>query len=470
MDHPQPLTPAFGDAYRLEKANAFFVWVVLSVAMAASVAAPYLSFVLAPFAFVFTRLNPFRFLVVWIAAALFFLETYRSSFIVFTASDALPLTYFLLLLLFALPRDLRLSVPVNASFVFLYLFLLQAIALAPIALANYPATYVITDLKFIFLLALVPVLVGLEGPRRQPKKIFLLLGAVILFSTLHALEIFASFLLLQGGRPTTWSGVFVVSAVVFCFILLDLPFSHATRRKLRIALGVCLVGVLLIQTRGLWLSTLVCVALFFIGKILSAGPRKALGRFVRITLVLAVGLVILSFVFPVFAGVPLQEFVTRRSGDLDLLGFLDPYSSMGYRIHESWAVWDERTFWGHGPGATLNLFFTQLNKSEFMDWWSIHSGYFEILHKQGFVGVFLMGGMGLALSVSAWRLVRRKKKWERAAGAAVLLMLFNHAVYSITSNEFNRPTSPIMWFLAFYITWSMAPKRKAATPTPAPEP
>jgi O-antigen ligase len=463
MGDPQPLIAA-GDSYRLDKDSAVFIWAFLACAGVIGLALPPAGFVLVPFAFLFTRLNPYRFLVLWIASCLFVFETFRSTFLFVSTSDVLAFTYAFLLLVFALPKGLRFRVPVNAAFVPLYLLIVLAFALAPRSLGAYPLLNVAFDLKMIALMALIPVLIVLEGPQKEPKKIFLLLGSVILFSSLHAVELLLRFLVLGDKRPVTWTGIFMANALILCVIGLQLPFSSRVRWLLRIALVLCALAIVVVQTRGLWLSTAVCLGFLFVGALLRMG-RRMFGFLLRFALIAGGGMLALNFGFIALGGQSLSAFMSRRLSDLEWVGLLDPYSSTGYRLHESWAVWDERTFWGHGPGATLHLFFTQMDKSEFMDWWSIHSGYFEILHKYGFAGVILLGWMGIALFLKGWRMTRLKNRWERAAGAGVMLMLLNHAVYSVSSNEFNRPNSPIMWFLAFYITWKLG--RRARPPAGA---
>jgi O-antigen ligase len=460
MGDPQPLIAA-GDSYRLDKDSAFFAWTFLACVGVIRFGSPSAAFALIPFAFLFAKLNPYRFLVLWIGSCLCLVETYRSTFLFVSASDALPIAYAFLLILFALPKGFRFRVPMNSAFVPLYLFIALALALAPRAFGESPPLGFAFDLKMISLMAFIPVLIALEGPEREPKKIFLLAGTVIVFSSLHAVELLLRFLLLGDQRPITWTGIFLANSLLFCVLGLQLPFSSRVRWLLRIALVLCALAIVVMQTRGLWISTFFCLGLLFLGTLLRMG-RRMFRFLLRFVLIAGVGLVAINFGFIALGGQSLAAFVTRRLSDLEWIGLLDPYSSTGYRIHESWAVWDERTFWGHGPGATINLFFTQMDKSEFMDWWSIHSGYFEILHKFGFVGVILVGWMGLALFLKGWKLARRKNPWEHAAGAGVMLMLLNHAVYSISSNEFNRPNSPIMWFLAFYVTWKLG--RRAREP------
>src|SRR5215217_2046420 len=63
MDDPQTLSAPGGDSYRLEKYPAFFAWVFLAFAGVAALVYPPAGFCVAPFALLFTRLNPYRFLV-----------------------------------------------------------------------------------------------------------------------------------------------------------------------------------------------------------------------------------------------------------------------------------------------------------------------------------------------------------------------------------------------------------------------
>jgi hypothetical protein len=132
-----------------------------------------------------------------------------------------------------------------------------------------------------------------------------------------------------------------------------------------------------------------------------------------------------------------------------IIELADPFSSMGYRLHESWAIWDQRTFFGHGTGATLRLYFTQLGLSQFYDWWSIHSGYFEILHKYGFLGLGIFTWMYVAFLIRAKRHLASPDKFTQIFGGVLFAVLVNHAVVSITTGYFLR-WAVLLWIILFF--------------------
>lgn len=475
---PQGLNPGLsapaGDSYRLDPKSALFIWVyMLVLAVLARATGFGMGVIVAlPLVLAFVRLNPYRFLVLWIAAYLFFFESSMkgTSFLFFSVADSLLIVYVTLLALFVLPETKSPRLPMSFAFLGLYLYIVLALALAPAALAEYPALNVLFDVKTTACMAFIPILLVLDGPEREPKKIFLLMGAVIAFCSLHAIMLCVQFAL-NGYRPVTWAGIFMVTSIFFCAEMLRMSFSKRTRRLLLLGLGLCILGVLITQTRGLWLASMVGFAYFFTNLLFRSG-KSAFRILLRLVLIGIAAAILVNLSFLLVTGKSILELVIDRLNFFSAIELIDPYSSMGYRLHESWAVWDERTWFGHGPGATLNLFFTQMDKSDYLDWWSIHSGYFEILHKYGFVGLILMGWMWLGLFGAAWKVSRNGDAASRAGGMAVQLMLLNHAVYSITSNEFNRPNSPVMWLLAFYFVAKLrrpAPKGERSRSGAGPE-
>jgi O-antigen ligase len=139
---------------------------------------------------------------------------------------------------------------------------------------------------------------------------------------------------------------------------------------------------------------------------------------------------------------------------------VNPWSSMGYRIHEAWAVWDERTLLGHGPGAPIHLFFTQLKIDKFIDWWAIHSGYFEYLHKFGFVGLGIILWMFGSYYFLARRMTKSSSRAVAAFGGIISAVLMNTAIVSITSGYFFRH-GVIVWVLLFFIAERLRPRLDA---------
>jgi O-antigen ligase len=143
-------------------------------------------------------------------------------------------------------------------------------------------------------------------------------------------------------------------------------------------------------------------------------------------------------------GYLLDRLTAHQAGEL-----VNPWSSLGYRIHESLAVWEKRTWFGHGSGARLYLFFTQLGMSKYINWWSIHSEYFEMLHKYGFVGLGIFLWFLGAVLIRARRLAMQGARFPSAIGFVALITLVNHCVVSITSGFLVREN--VMLYMAMIV-------------------
>ena len=84
-----------------------------------------------------------------------------------------------------------------------------------------------------------------------------------------------------------------------------------------------------------------------------------------------------------------------------------------------------------------------------MDWWSIHNGYFEILHKFGFVGLGIFLWMYAALIASGWRKAHSASRATALFGNIVVAVLVNHAFVSITAGYFLRWGTAVLMLLYF---------------------
>ena len=218
---------------------------------------------------------------------------------------------------------------------------------------------------------------------------------------------------------------------------------------LRACLALSTVGLLITQTRGLWISTFVALMVFYVFD-LFRGKKFQPGRLLKTLLIGAIVLIATNVLFALVTGSTLLQFIVKRMQGDSLTGLIDPFTSMGYRIHEAWTVWDKRTLFGHGPGATLHVYFTAGEFPKFMDWWSIHSGYFEFLHKYGFVGLGIILWMFGAYFLLAWRLAGSTSRAESAFGAIIATVILNTLIVSITSGYLFRH-GVIIWVPLFFI-------------------
>jgi O-antigen ligase len=398
----------------------------------------WLGFLLAPAPMVFLRLDAFRFMLLALSGYLLFFEASNpaANFEYFNNPDLMVLAYMLLYLFnrrgFAVFR-----LPLSRGLLPLYAFILYGLALSVGPLAEFgPDLYVIRDVKNLLFLCLVPVLCRRDERALDPKPLFLLLLAILVFTAAHAVVVLTDFVA-TGARVVTWNEVFFADGVLIAPILLGLDLTRATRRILVACLALCLLGLIAAQTRGLWLSVIVSFALYMAMRMRHSrrfGVGALLNRLPLILLLLAAIELILRF----SSGKGAADFLMNRLSASQSNELVDPWSSLGYRIHESLVVWEKRTWFGHGSGARLYIFFTQLGMSKFINWWSIHSEYFEILHKYGFAGLGLFLWFLAATLRRAWKVAMSGSRYPSAIGYVAVITLVNHGVVSITSGYLVR--------------------------------
>lgn len=390
-----------------------------------------------PVALIITGFTPITFLWVSLAGFLLFFEAHLpgSNAGPFNSPD-LAAAAFLLHSIMA-RNGFTYRLPVSPLLLCLYVFLAYAAALSvgPAFTFGPLDNWLLRDLKCLLYLGLAAMLV--RDPMLGPKHLVLLLLGMVTLTSAHSALCVLEFLL-RGGRIGTWNEIYLADALLLATVLFTLPQLQKWRRVLGFCLVLCFLGLLVTETRGVWMGAALSLLLY--ATIQVAGSNRT--RLVRIGKVLAT--IVLLFVAASFLlRLTINYDITARVRDRFAQGgsvseLINPYSSLGYRLHESYAVWEQRSWFGHGTGARLHLFFTQMGKSEMMDWWAIHSEYFEILHKYGFVGLALFL---LLLGMMAWRALRlalMKKSVHSAMGFSVLLSLANHAVASITSGYIIR--------------------------------
>jgi hypothetical protein len=428
-------------------------------------------FILAPVPLLFYRPNGFRMMLLAFAAYVVFYEvsTPGSDFLFFSTPDSIVIAYIALAFFFS-PNLSAFSIPMSAGLVPVYAFTLYGLALSVLPILVYHLDYyVMRDVKCLLFLAMVPLLCRREEPLFDPKNIFRLLLAIVVFTTVHSLTLLVGFFATH-IRPLTWNEIYLADAVLIIPILLTLNPEKRVRILLYVCLPICLVGLLATQTRGLWLSSLIAFIIY-------AGVRLAKARTLKVGALLKSAQAILALV--VLAEVLLRlsvgsgviDFVQTRLFQHSNNEFINPFSSLGYRIHESLVVWEKRTWFGHGSGARLYLFFTQLGLSKFINWWSIHSEYFEILHKYGFIGLGIFMTFIMSLMWRAYRIAMRGKAFPSAMGFLVFTTLINHCLVSITSGYLIRENVMIFLVVLIGIVERYHPRVfPSAEARPAPEP
>ena len=465
VDTKRLVTP--GASYRIEGNRALFIWVsfgLLSLVTMGSEIAPL--GLLLPLVFVFVRLNAYRFLIFLLAGYVCFFPPGLPGSLLrsFFTADTLSIAFIFLFVLSYLRDPGRLRIPLSPTLLSLYLAVAYIVILSfrSIPSGTTKMEWILLDLKNAFYLLFVPLLLILDGRTREPKKFFYLLSAFVLFSVIHSLFVIGRFLVTQ-ERVVTWNEIFISDSVIISALLLRFKLGIKTTWLLRISVVVSTLGLLITQTRGLWLSTIAALGIFYACDLFRGKKFRSVPIF-RTVLIGATAFLAANLLFMFLAGKPLTTFVFDRFAMESFTGYVDPFSSVGYRIHESWAIWDERTLFGHGPGATVHLYFTQLGMGRFMDWWAIHSGYFDLLHKYGFVGMTIILWMFGAYFFLGWRLAGSRSRAVSAFGAVIATVILNHAIVSVTSAYFFRH-GVIMWLPLFFIAERLRPRAHEGSAT-----
>jgi hypothetical protein len=406
----------------------------------------WLGFFLAPVPLLFYRLDNFRFLILCLSCYLVYFECFQpaSNFLFFNVPDSLFILFVVLKLFNR--RDLHTySIPMSPMLLPLYLFLAHGFAMSIHPYFRYGIDfYVMRDVKNLVYLSLAIFLSRAGEAVFNPGKIYRLLLFFVSYSALHSCVILLEFIR-SGERPVTWNEVFLADGVLMAVALLPIARDRLDKRLLYGSLILCAFGLLATQTRGLWLSTLVSLGVYFavrMGKSGSLKPASLLKWCFGLLLTLAIGEILLR----ISVGMSMVSFIHARLTAVRPQELIDPSSSLGYRIHESLVVWGKRSFFGHGSGARLYLYFTQLGLSKFINWWSIHSEYFELLHKYGFFGLGLFMWFIVSMLRRSLRIARSEQAFVSAMGFIVLTTVLNHCVVSITSGYLIRE-NVMLWLV-----------------------
>jgi O-antigen ligase len=300
--------------------------------------------------------------------------------------------------------------------------------------------FVLLDLNDTFMLLLAPIMFVYK--KFSLKSYLQVILIVVLSSAVFGLMINLSYLA-SPGRKLTWNETFFADAIILSIILIQYLKNRKAKKVLIVCTMICFLSMIFTQTRSIWLSCIVCVAFFFIVK-LFRNFKKFATIFVRIAF-----LVIILVVAQGLFNNKLTNLITERLYDFKVEEVINPASSTGYRIYESYMVIRNASWFGHGSGSRLHLVDTQGEK-KWHDWWSIHCEYFEIIHKYGYVG---LGIFFLLLSLYFYKsfiLVLQRNSLLHTIGLIALLIMLQHCIISVTSGYIIR--DDIVPFLALLIS------------------
>lgn len=372
-------------------------------------------------------------LMVYMGCILLFFEAFRmnSNLHFLFVQDSVLVVFMILLVTF--PRKAWVvTIPRSRTLSWMYLFCGYALALSVWPLIDMGFDeHLLRDVKNILCLLLVVVI--RHDPLLDARKLVQFLLLVVFATAAYAALCTLDFAV-NRERIITWNEVYFSDGLIVALVLLRQIKSPPVRKALKTAAVFCGIGILITQTRGIWLSTLASLAVFaHFGK---GGIRQVLTfrRMAPVILIIGFG-----FVFArLTAGGGVVGFVQGRMGAYSENELSTPLTSMGFRVYESYQVWRERSVLGHGSGARIRLYNPFYDPTKMIDWWSIHSEYFEILHKYGYVGLLLFAGFLLSFLKKSWRIAKRGSSIRRIFGQIGFLVILNHCIVSITSGYLVR--------------------------------
>jgi hypothetical protein len=300
--------------------------------------------------------------------------------------------------------------------------------------------YVLLDINDCLMLLLAPVI--FISNKLTLKNYMVIILTIVLSSAIYGAVINCSYFT-SPDRKLTWNETFFADAIILSIILIQYLKNVKIKKILVVSTIICFLSMIFTQTRSIWLSCMVCCSIFFVVKLFK--NFKKFGKlFLRI-----------SFVFIILIGAQevfnnkVTSLITKRMTDFKVEELINPASSTGYRIYESYMVIRNASWFGHGSGARLHLVDTP-GKMKWHYWWSIHDEYLEILHKYGFfgLGIFL-----LLLSVYIYKaviLAFHRNSTLQTIGLITLLIMLQHCIISITSGYLIRDN--IVPFIALLIS------------------
>lgn len=431
------------------------VWSALLLVISIVTHFPYAALVLFPLPLVLFKVTAWRAVVLVVMGYTAFfdpLQAHTLAGVLLVPESALFI--FVVLYLSAQPKRAVPRIPQSLNMLLLLLFCGYAILMTlPTFLVMGFDTYVVNDLKSILVLLLVPLL--LRDGFFEPRKLIALLFLLVIFSTVFALGSIVYFLIDQ-GRVITWNEIYFGVGFVLSVILRRQLKKHSARIVLTACGTVLAAALVLTQTRGLWIAVFLALIVYGAFSVRSFRFSDVAKRIVPFVASLAVLTMVLSLVFQF----NLITFVQNRFMQNEKNELATPTSSMGYRLYECYTVYQHATFLGHGSGARLHIYMPFINKNKAIEWWAIHSEYFEVLHKYGYFGLALFLALLVTTTVKAFRLACSPRFSTKIYGYVALTTMLILVELSITSGYIRRPNSVYLTMLVIGMVEYYYPRRK----------
>jgi O-antigen ligase len=404
-----------------------------------------LAMCLAPLPLLMFRFNSFHFMILYSACNLFFFPVSldSSNIYIFQIADSC-LIIFLACYFFQKKNFFSFTVPINSLLLSLYLFLayVMILSIQPLLTKGFDK-WLLFDIKRCLTLGLTAFFC--TQPLFGPKKIVSLLLFFVLFTSLNGLMGFIQFLSTQ-ERFMTWNEIYFGNIFIVCLVMLTVIRNKKYQLFLVLSAAILFLSMLATETRSIWIPTALCSFFYVLYMFRLKMKTVTIKKIVKVVCLLCGFLLLIDLVLRITVTSDLGTVIVNRMASDDISDVVNPFTSVGYRLYESLVVWKQKTFWGHGTGAYLYLYETQLFRSRFIYWWSIHSEYMEILHKWGFFGLGLyLLFIGIYLNQSM-KLLRSKKKVVSAFGAIAFFTFLNTLLVSVTSGYMMREHM-IIWVI-----------------------
>jgi len=358
-------------------------------------------------------------------------------------------TLIVLLILLGLKKNklFSFSLPISSLLLSLYCLVAYIMIMAIVRFSGTNHDYFFSR-DMINTLFLLLVFIYARPSSLPPKSVVIILCSIAVFSAL--LSLYCIYTYINGAkRIMSWNETYISDSVLIALVLMRVVNKFRWRIVFISSLVVCILGLMTIQTRAIWLSTCICAALYLLVLLVIQKkiPWKTIFKTASVIILVLLGT---SFILTMMTKKDAVNFVQDRMSSGTNNALINPSSSLGYRIYESSMVWKNRTFWGHGPGAKLYLFFTLSHNKKWTQWWGIHSGYFEMLHKYGFFGMGLFFIFVLIFLFRSFRMILYPKAFISSMGSISFFTLVNHLIISVTSGYLIRDN--IVVFLVLIIS------------------
>ena len=330
------------------------------------------------------------------------------------------------------------------------LFLIVCIIGALLATFNgNPREYINADLRTVGYLMIFYLMIRVI---RRKQQITILNNALFLSANALAIYTIISEIILLFKKGSNFKliriygfGTDIYYQIAILTVIGLILFSGLPRRKLLLSAIAPAVALAMSLTRGYWLGLGIGLLVMFL--LLSSKRQKTF------MLAGAYFFCVLFIIF-IFSGGLFRDIGTVVISRIFSLGQFKTDPSAAFRFLEINRVLGEfpkHPILGRGLGATLRIT-SPFNIFKTIEWWSIHNGYIEILHKLGILGL----ASYLALSFSFFRagiLAFRKtnEPYLKGTVAGVIASFASILITSFTSGVIFRVDTAVYIGIIFGI-------------------